>query len=103
MRSEHNNNDKEARSRRQECEFGFCKFDWYHPVGARPRAKCQQDPYNRSRSGYSNHAQDMLLVKSEIGSPTQNMCMVTPMLMHFHENGYLTARHNGTTMRFIKK
>jgi len=39
----------------------------------------------------------------EMGSPTQSMCMTTPIIIIFMENGYFLAADSGTTMRFIKK
>lgn len=38
-----------------------------------------------------------------IGSPTQKMCITTPMAIICKENGYFMAPDSGTTMRFMKK
>jgi hypothetical protein len=39
----------------------------------------------------------------EMGSPTQKMCMTTPMTIILKENGYFLAFESGTTIRFMKK
>src|SRR5882762_10103754 len=39
----------------------------------------------------------------DIGSPTQKICMTTPIIINFMENGRLAAAESGSTMRFMKK
>jgi hypothetical protein len=39
----------------------------------------------------------------DIGSPTQKMCMTTPMIIIFMENGRLAAAESGSTTRLMKK
>ena len=41
--------------------------------------------------------------EGEMGSPTQKMCMSTPVIMNFMENGPLATAESGNTMRFMKK
>jgi len=39
----------------------------------------------------------------DIGSPTQKMCMTTPMIIIFIENGRRVAAESGSTTRLMKK
>jgi len=39
----------------------------------------------------------------DIGRPTQKMCMTTPMIIIFMENGRLAAAESGSTTRLMKK
>lgn len=39
----------------------------------------------------------------EMGSPTQKMWIITPIIIMRRENGRLAAAESGTTIKFIKK
>jgi hypothetical protein len=56
-------------------------------------------PQQPDRSQFTEYRRTVIAM----GSPTQKMCMTTPMTIILKENGYFLAAESGTTMRFMKK